>query len=524
MSRRDHRRAECLLVGVAQQGYAVYDSQVGLQYLLSRPEVDPARIGMTGASGGGFDTWMNAALDDRIKVAVPVVGTCDLYEQAMKRLPIDWDPNDHCHYIPGLFRYANNHELLAMAAPKPVMIVSATNDGSFPIRGVREIVEYGRRLYRSYGMPERFAYSEDSTEAHGFQVRKREAVYGFFLRWLMQKGDGAPVAEPATQTLPFDSLELRSFPAGQNQAAGPAMVAAVERLASGLPPPRPRQRLEDALGSWPTAPAWTAQLSPGRLQRLVVPSEPDLEIPAFLLRPAGNIQGLLIAVDDRGKEAALSDSAVREASEAGWAVLGVDPRAMGESKTSKNTWLFAISLFEGENLVWRQAWDIFRTIEGVASAPEFRSARLALYASGQNASLAATYLLGHAGETRIPRLSWFVLRDAFLTYHDFVDRPKSEPLSFELRKTDDEARKPLDREIPGSYIPFDCLSFFDLPQLLAAPGIPGMLVNPIDGDWSSMTSERARKLLSGKLQVASGPAAEDAARRFVGEAAGGRGR
>ena len=46
---------------------------------------------------------------------------CNFYEQAMTRLSADWDPKDHCHYVPGLFRYANNHELLAMVAPKPLL-------------------------------------------------------------------------------------------------------------------------------------------------------------------------------------------------------------------------------------------------------------------------------------------------------------------------------------------------------------------------------------------------------------------
>jgi len=81
ISSRDHRRVEGLLVGVAQQGFAEHETQCALRYLLSRKEVDPERIGMTGASGGGYNTWITAALDNRIKVAVPVVGTSELYEQ-----------------------------------------------------------------------------------------------------------------------------------------------------------------------------------------------------------------------------------------------------------------------------------------------------------------------------------------------------------------------------------------------------------------------------------------------------------
>jgi dienelactone hydrolase len=72
ISTRDHRRIETLLVGIAQQGVAEYETQCALEYLLSRKEVDPQRIGMTGASGGGYNTWITSALDDRIKVAVPL--------------------------------------------------------------------------------------------------------------------------------------------------------------------------------------------------------------------------------------------------------------------------------------------------------------------------------------------------------------------------------------------------------------------------------------------------------------------
>ncbi len=67
VSTRDHRRTELLLVGIAQQGLAEFETQCALEYLLSRPEIDKNRIGMTGASGGGYNTWITAALDDRIR-------------------------------------------------------------------------------------------------------------------------------------------------------------------------------------------------------------------------------------------------------------------------------------------------------------------------------------------------------------------------------------------------------------------------------------------------------------------------
>src|SRR4051812_13458432 len=197
VSSRDHRRTEALLVGVAQQGFAEYETRCALEYLLSRSEVDARRIGITGASGGGYNTWITSALDDRIKVAVPVVGTSEFAEQIRVCRPLDWyHAAEHCHFVPGLIRYANNHELLAMAAPRPVLIVSASRDQSFPEGGVREVAEYGRGLYDSYGAGEKLGLVVDASEGHGYQRRKREAAYGWFLRWLLDRGDGTPHPEP----------------------------------------------------------------------------------------------------------------------------------------------------------------------------------------------------------------------------------------------------------------------------------------------------------------------------------------
>src|SRR4051794_28121349 len=213
VSSRDHRRTEALLVGVAQQGFAEYETRCALEYLLSRPEVDPKRVGMTGASGGGYNTWVTAALDDRIAAAVPVVGTSDFAEQIRVCRPLDWyHAAEHCHFVPGLIRYANNHELLGMAAPKPILIIAAARDESFPLAGIREVAAYGRALYESYRADGKIGLMVDESEGHGYQRAKREAAYGWFLLWLMQRGDGGPHPEPPTETEPFDSEALRCFP------------------------------------------------------------------------------------------------------------------------------------------------------------------------------------------------------------------------------------------------------------------------------------------------------------------------
>jgi dienelactone hydrolase len=465
VSARDHRRVESLLVGVAQQGFAEYESQCALEYLLSRQEVDRERVGMTGASGGGYNTWITAALDDRIRVAVPVVGSSDFYLQIAHARTVDWyHASEHCHFIPGLLRFADNHEFLALVAPRPLLVINAATDAGFPIGGV---ADYGKRLYASLGAGDRMAYFEDTATGHGYQKEKREAAYGWFLKWLAGRGDGRPYAEPPVETLPFNDPQLRGFEDGRKHAAGPGMIAAVKRLAEGVVP---AGKFDMA-----TAAARVA-LAEARLQRVEVPADDGVRLPAFLVR-AERECGVLVALDDRGKESLATDELVAKALGNGWSVLGVDVRGLGELATSKTGWIAAVSLLLGENFVERQARDLVAAA-GATEKP------LALYARGDNAALAATYAVAGLGN----RLRWYALRGGFSSFRQFLDRPESLARSYALfsDSRDPERLAAYDREIPFGYFVFDALRRFDLPQLLGRSPARGYLIDPVDGDWKRL--------------------------------------
>jgi dienelactone hydrolase len=504
VSSRDHRRTEALLVGIAQQGFAEYETRCALEYLLSRPEVDPRRVGMTGASGGGFNTWITAALDDRIAAAVPVVGTSDFAEQIHVCRPLDWyHAAEHCHFVPGLIRYANNHELLAMAAPKPVLIVAASSDESFPVSGVREVARYGKELYASYGASERIGLVVDEAEGHGYQRAKREAAYGWFLRWLQNRGDGRPHPEPRTETIPFDSVELRCFAAGRNSPAGPAMIEAAKALARDLARSTPRPDLRAILGSMPSALPIKADLHAARAQRLLVPSETDLDVATFVLKPEREARGVLVALDDSGKETLAADTVIAKALAGGWAVCGVDPRGIGESATDKMGWVYAVSLLLGENFVGRQAWDLGRVFETLNAVEGFRGRPFGLYARGQNACLAAMYAIARSSDPGpgAPRLRWYILRDGYLSWGALIDRPRSLSLSYRLTREDRDRISAFDREIPAVFFAFDGLRSFDLPQLLAVSPARGLIVNAIDEDGGRLPEKLAARLIKPPVQA-----------------------
>jgi dienelactone hydrolase len=491
VSARDHRRTTSLLVGVAQQGFAEYETRCALQYLLSRKEVDPDRIGMTGASGGGYNTWITSALDDRIKVAVPVVGTSEFYGQIHYARTVDWyHAGEHCHFLPGLVTFANNHELLAMAAPRPILIINSTTDPGFQIG---DVYEYGRGLYRAFGKENRIAFFHDTTAGHGYQQKKREAAYGWFLKWLMNRGDGSPVAEQPLDVDPWDASELKSFDDGRKHASGPAMEAFVrsiaDRTGSG-----PLMKPSKFFGSKaPVCRSPHVQSQPA--QRLLFTLADGIVIPAYLLRAHGE-KGVLFALDDRGKESLASDALVARALDRGWAVCGLDVRGIGELATAERGWLFAVGLLAGDNFIWRQAGDLIAAAKALLSAPPFAGKSAALYARGDDAALAATYAIGEQN-----LFGWYVLRNGFVSYRQFLDRPQSLPASFRLLEQDrrEDRLNAFDREIPSSYLPFNVLASFDLPQLLASSPATGFILDAIDGDWKAMPPPEAQRLLSGHV-------------------------
>jgi pimeloyl-ACP methyl ester carboxylesterase len=193
---------------------------------------------------------------------------------------------------------------------------------------------------------------------------------------------------------------------------------------------------------------------------------------------------------------------IREAAAQGWSICGIDPRGIGESATSQKGWLAAVSLLLNENFVVKQAADIARVIRAFQKKP------VALYARGDNAALAAAYAIAQA-----PDLSWYILRDGFVSFHQFLDRPKSLQESYQLKSDDKERNSPYDHEIPFFYVPFDGFSQLDIPRMLAGSKAKGVIVSPIDGDWEVMPAATAEAV--SPRPVISGAGVEERVRSFL---------
>jgi len=122
-----------------------------LDYVATRPDCRPGRVGCAGLSGGGLQTLWAAALDERIRCAV-VSGYFYGYKESL----LDEHQNCSCNYVPHLYEYADMGDLGALIAPRPLLIETGDQDslnGASGLKNVVSQVRITRKAYRVYGCP-----------------------------------------------------------------------------------------------------------------------------------------------------------------------------------------------------------------------------------------------------------------------------------------------------------------------------------------------------------------------------------
>jgi dienelactone hydrolase len=135
--------------GYTPAGVEAWNCIRALDYLETRPEIDKNRIGVCGRSGGGAYSWWIAALDERIKVAVPVAGITTL-----KNHVVDGCIEGHCDCMFQTNTYGWDYATVAaLVAPRPLLIANTDKDGIFPLDGVVQVHSQVRRIYELYGKP-----------------------------------------------------------------------------------------------------------------------------------------------------------------------------------------------------------------------------------------------------------------------------------------------------------------------------------------------------------------------------------
>lgn len=154
--------------------WRAWDAMRALDYLLSRPEADASRVGVTGTSGGGTMSTYLWALDDRITMAAPGCYITSFFHNYDNELPVDAE-----QAVPGLAAAGiEMADFLIARATEPCLILGRGND-FFDPRGTREAFEEVRNIYELLGAPDRIQLSFEAGE-HGYGPGNRRAMYRFF--------------------------------------------------------------------------------------------------------------------------------------------------------------------------------------------------------------------------------------------------------------------------------------------------------------------------------------------------------
>ncbi|MEZ6133989.1 MAG: prolyl oligopeptidase family serine peptidase [Pirellulaceae bacterium] len=175
------------LVGENLSMWRAWDGIRALDYLLSRTEIDPQHVGVTGNSGGGTMTTWLCGVESRWTMAAPACFVTTFLRNAENELPAD---TEQCP--PRVLAVGLEHEdFLAALAPKPVVILAKERD-FFDVRGSQEAYGRLKRLYTLLGKPENISLFVGPTD-HGYSIENREAMYAWFGR---ATGTGENAQEP----------------------------------------------------------------------------------------------------------------------------------------------------------------------------------------------------------------------------------------------------------------------------------------------------------------------------------------
>jgi len=369
--------------GLALSGLQVYENMRAVDYLLTRPEVDPAALGITGASGGGNQTMYAGAYDERFKAVVPVcsVGNYRAYLGAACCM---------CEVVPGTLTFTEEWGLLAMVAPRALMVINASRDArQFSIEEAKKSLALASAVFELAGKPKNVRHTTFDS-VHDYSRVMREAMYGWMTLHLKGEGDGSPIAEREQKLL--NPEELRCFP-GESRAADyltiPRFAAREAReILKRKPTPdhldfwkseafMMREGLQRVLGVDP--PKCPLDLKTDKLpdgnRLLEFDVEPALRIAARHLK--GDSKRWVIVVYPAGMEKAAGGEHAVTLQAAGWNVVCVDLRACGRTAVAGDTigkapdhnsaeW----AMWIGRPLLGQWAYDVRRTAEALLASME----------------------------------------------------------------------------------------------------------------------------------------------------------
>ncbi len=485
---------QAFLAGTHVFNFMVWDAIRAVDYLISRPEVDPARIGCTGCSGGGMMTTYVLAFEPRITVAVPVCNPNTWSHRIHANLA-----TDHEQVFFGCFAAGIDPrgDPLFAHVPKPLLVNASTDDNLNPPLGVWDLSTWLYKAYAAHGLPEKFQTTMVKAP-HGYNQEQRELTYAWMLKWLA--GDASDYSEG---DFPIEKAEdLWCTPDG-NLYLQPNRTQPSELVVEYLNSHRPRwakvrtqsdllkhrhritASVTDVLRINPDCPAPQAEQKTPRfaaglkLTPVILKPEEGIILPGLWIESkAGSRKQtkgpVLLYLNNKGKDALLNEEdMVQNLLRKGFSIFAVDLRGIGETAPGmeEKFWDF----LAGKPILGQRVTDI-RAIVQWLSQPAINAKGIYVWAEGLcglHAALAASLK---------DAISGMVLEQPLLTFESIVTVRVS-AFRHEIIA-------------PG------VLTKFDLPQVYQAL-CPAkvILLNPLAGDKSPVSKAHAKKVYQGVVNT-----------------------
>jgi cephalosporin-C deacetylase-like acetyl esterase len=454
-----------ILVGRNTAGYRAWDAMRAIDYLVSRPEIDSKRIGMTGCSGGGTMTSYVMAIDDRVACAAPAC-----YLTTMRRLIETLGPQDAEQNIFGQIAFGlDQPDYVLLRAPKPTLISSTTGD-FFDIRGAWDNYRQAKRTYGQLGFPERVDLVEVEGK-HGVQPQNLASITQWMRRWLLDRDEVIPIAElrtrPPEELLCTKSGQVLRLPGERsvfdlNAEYELELAGRRQALWKGESPQTMVEKVRETAGirllDQHAPPTWKDL---GRIQRpsyhidkLVLHTDSGVPLPALTFHPKSPQDEAYLYLHDDGK---LGDSeaggAIEKLVDDGYAVVSVDLSGQGETGSGKRDPLL------GDAKTYYLAYLLGKSLTGLRTEDALAAAHFVAYYQKPKNSPRRVHLVG-IGQAGIVALHAAALRPELFA-------------SVTLRNTPHDWASTVKRPIPAGLLEgtiHGALKVYDLPDLVQLIG------------------------------------------------------
>ena len=317
-----HAGAQASLAGEGLARYFIWDAKRSIDYLISRPEVDPSRLGAAGCSGGGALTTFTGALEARLKVVIPAC-----FPNSYRLLFSGSTPHSEMTVPHQLFFGLDTADFVELSAPTP-WLIQATEQDYFTPPGAKLVYEEARRWYAIYGAEDKIGFFV-GPGTHGTPRVSREAVYRWLIRWL-NDGRGDPQERPVKMYTNHELLVTKTGRVEDEPGSRKLFQLILDSVQAKRRPgtteeliARLRNLKIPAGGPGPTVKVLEESAGEGfQSQRIRFESEPGIELDSRLYIPSasGRKPAVLLLAGT------LSDQLAERIVKRGRVVLKIEPR------------------------------------------------------------------------------------------------------------------------------------------------------------------------------------------------------